>query len=156
MLWSPKEPEAYTIVSAYTQNQFKPGTPPALAVWNLNWLFDYPAHACLDGTIEGITKHYRNTNSKVFAAILSDVEDNVFGIKELAEEVGPVEFMERMLRRPYQQTMLYQFAGEELWKEARVNAERLALTLAGNAEKAKELATKAVNSAKVLQFRRVS
>ena len=154
MYWSPKRPEAYIYISPYTQNTFKPGTPPAMALWNLHWLFDYQAHVCLDGTVQSITQHHRLSNAKVHAAILSDVGDNLFGIKELAETENPVTFMDRMLRRPYQQTMLYQFAGEDSWREARATAERLVLLHVENAEAARTTAKQAVQSAKVFQFKR--
>lgn len=156
MIWSPKPPEDYVFVSTLTGKKFNPGTPTDVATWNLHWLFDYEAHCALDGTLQGVTNHFTlsKETAKVHAAIIEDVEANLYGIKELAETCWPVEFIDKMMRRPYQHTMLYSFGGAEAWKQARTAAEKLEIGLAGKVEAARDDAVKVIQSARIFEFKR--
>lgn len=152
MFWSPKLPDDYKVVSKLTKVEFSPTTPTDKATWNLSWLFDYTAHAALDGTVEGITAQATLQQPKVVAALREDIKDDTYGMRTLAETCGPVEFMDKMLRRPFKQTMLYAFAGPVVWQQARVSAEKLAAGLEGRAKQAQVQAGKAIASAKVFEF----
>lgn len=151
-IWSPFPYEQAVIRCKYIDQVFKPLCGPDLAEWNLNWLFDFKALSFLDGSMDNMTKYFKAANSKVQGAIVVDIEDNLFGIKDLAETVGPVEFVESFMRRPYQHTTITKMCGEEVWRDARVNAEKLTPTMVDRSEEAKVEEVGAIQKARVIAF----
>lgn len=132
----------------------KPAVRDSLAVWNLTWLFDYGSMSLLNGTIEGVSSHHRTCNGRAIVCLTHDVDANVYKIKDLAETLGPVEFINTYMRRPYQQTMLFQWCGEEIFTEARSSAEKLAISIQERVESAKGTAEAVIQSAQILQFKK--
>lgn len=152
--WSPITREQARYQCTQVDKVLQPSIGPSLAEWNLNWLFDYAALSQIDGTVEGITRYFKETNATIQGALHVDVADNLYGLNELAETLGPVEFLDTFLRKPYQHTSLYKMAGEAVFKAARVNAEKLALTMRDKAEGAAEVAADVIQKAKVIAFPR--
>jgi hypothetical protein len=96
------------------------------AEWNLIWLFEYDKMKLADGTYEGVVAHCAAGNPKVMGAIFNDLSMNPHGIKELAETLDPVSFIDTLMSLPYEDTALYRMCGAEIFEKAKVNAERLA------------------------------
>ncbi len=153
-MWAPITYDQACMYLKIIDMHIKPTIGPALAEWNLNWLFDYKALSQIDGTVQGITKAFKDMNTKAQGAIFVDLEDNVYGIRDMAETLGPVEFIDTYMRKPYQHTSLYKMCGEDVFTGARVNAERLAQTMLGKIEAAGEVAAEVIHSAKVIAFLR--
>lgn len=124
--WSQITYEQASYVCKHHDKTLTPISGETLAIWNLAWLFDYKGMEPLDGTLKGITAHYDLSNAQVHGALSVDVSENTYGIKDLAERVGPAEFMDTFMRRPYQQTLLYCTCGQEPFDLAMSAVEHLA------------------------------
>ena len=152
-LWAPL---SYEQACLYLKVIDKTVKPPVgkddLAEWNLSWLFDYDAMRLIDGTVKGITLALHAMNSTAQGAIFTDLKDDMYGIRGMAESLGPVEFINTLMRKPYRTTTLFTMCGEGIFTQARTSAEKLALTMVGRAEVAQEAASKVIHNAKVIAF----
>lgn len=153
--WAPTTFEQCTIKYSHIEGVNTPLAGNTLAEWNLAWLFDYQSMSKIDGTLAGNMAHHTALNVKASAAIIEDVKDNPYKIKDLAETLGPVEFLDTYMRRPYQHTMLYSLCGEDIFTEARANAEKLAQGMRDRAGAAHDEALEAIQTAKILAFKRL-
>ena len=152
--WAPTTYEQCTIKYQHVEGESKPLTGETLAEWNLAWLLDYKSMSKLDGTVAGNMAHHKDCNPTLSAAITADVKDNTYKIKDLAETVGPVEFINTYMRRPYQYSWIANQCGEEVFTEAKVSAEKLAQGMASRVDAAQDEATKVIQTAKIMAFKR--
>ena len=126
MNWAQITYEQASYVCKHRDKTLTPISGETLASWNLAWLFDYKGMESLDGTLKGIHAHYEMSDAQVHGALSVDVSENTYGIKDLAERLGPAEFLDTFMRRPYQQTYLYCVCGQEPFDLAMGAVERLA------------------------------
>jgi hypothetical protein len=117
-----------------------------LAEWNLVWLFCYESLGLYDGTLKGIERVLVAGNEAPYdtrarVGMRMDVEDNTYGIKDLAEVLTPTEFITEYMKRPYQHTLTYELferdsgygVGEKVFQAALKNAPLLESRMIGNA-----------------------
>ena len=135
-MWAPMSYEQACYTCKAIDKVIKPPRGEKLAEWNLYWLFDYSAMRLIDGTVEGITAALNAMNPQAQGGLAVDLEENIYGIKDLAETLGPVEFINTFMRRPYKTTSLYTLCGEGVFTQARSNAEHLARNMVGKVESA--------------------
>jgi hypothetical protein len=92
-----------------------------LAEWNMVWLFCYDALSLYRGTLKSLDNmkdKMTGVGATVRAGVRLEVKNNLFGMKDMAEVVGPVKFISAFMQRPYRLSRIYQFCESEIGRPA--------------------------------------